>query len=472
MAAAAHRAALVTMASLMLGTALDSRSIDARPGVVPTLEVPEHPFAWDPPRLVRGWYQPFGEPPAIGAAVVSCSGRNATYYTFREAYGRLNNFLSELSSLAAFVATRADAGEDARMLLPRAFTHHFGEHLDYRGAFDSWLCVADASDEARLEREGRRIARLETKRLFYARTPASELFFGTLSAQLLLRPSRALRAAVDSFIERHLQGGRAAYVGAHLRWVEKACVERLVLPLGEACGSADVSHLIYPTREPIWRPADVCQLSTEYVQGWLERAALPPSTPLVLAHDPHDFPASSPTIARLKQRFNVLLPSSLVPRPSAAPPSVLVDMLLLIRSRLFLGTPPSTLSATVAAVREAMLGTRSWSNMDAAWAALYRKSSNASARAGCRRAADGAAADAAATPAEAPAAKVAKPAKATTASKAAAVAPMRMAQRAPINSPRSSASAVGSPGTAQQSTTSGLAALFSGGSWLWPWRGR
>ena len=254
------------------------------PPFLPAMPAPLR-LQWDPEELPPSWWLPLGaarlcgrhcgdvdpasgddgvawQPPAC--ANVTLALRLSGYF------GRTNNFLREWANALAYAVTRPRAAATA-LVLSDAWALFIGEAFDGAAATRGWACVLTAEDAAR---RGLAPIAAPTNDAFY--TPmhagAGLAFQGRALHQLLLRPSEALRRAVEQFERTH--GLEAGYNVVHLRWLEGSCPERMqrpcVLSLQRVGGA--------------WSADDVCRMSDRYVDAAL-REARALGRPLVLSHD-------------------------------------------------------------------------------------------------------------------------------------------------------------------------------------------
>ena len=240
-----------------------------------------------------------------------------------------------------------------------------------------------------------------------AETPWAESFRGTFLASLLLRPSVALRHAVATFEAEH-QLTPLAYDAVHLRNLDGRCAaffhqqrflrhcQDVELPgravaLDDMCNMSDSYIDAALNRARTWHPARQAANDSHDSDG-------PP--PLLLTSDgsPHTTARARSLIARLghsrrvvwspddvmdqvamreaaaqahqRRHRDKILAKQQKPHPPASPPPPpppplapggvvprhYVDLLLLARSRLFVGNPASTFAQNVARMRAAELG--------------------------------------------------------------------------------------------------------------------
>jgi hypothetical protein len=180
---------------------------------------------------------------------------------------------------------------------------------------------------------------------------AGRIFYEGFMAQLMLRPAAVLRAYVEAYEAKHGLDQAPAYAGIHLRMLEGDCFKKntlksmrtRLLPRFSPAGARNMSL------------RDICELSDEYMLGWLDRLGVPAGAPLVVGHDGQN----RERVLTLRSRFNVLIPGEetakagarlLLPSGRRVHP-VFVDMLLMLRATAFIGNPQSTLSYNIAAVR-------------------------------------------------------------------------------------------------------------------------
>mmetsp|Transcript_45076 Transcript_45076/g.101760 ORF Transcript_45076/g.101760 Transcript_45076/m.101760 type:complete len:195 (-) Transcript_45076:151-735(-) len=154
-------------------------------------------------------------------------------------------------------------------------------------------------------------------------------------AQLLLRPSKPLRRAVEGFLARAVGFGQA-FNAVHLRDFEGTCVKR--------CRPENIASQSV-TEADLGRPVnceDFCNMTDAYLNVSLYKGSAL-GRPLVLAHDGQN-PARAAEIVR---HYGA--------KVYAGPNAAFVDMLLLLQSNYLVGNPLSTFSFTAAMVRRAVL---------------------------------------------------------------------------------------------------------------------
>lgn len=336
-------------------------------------------IGWDPPELPPRWWEQRSDsaPPAAPAAAAwACDAleRSATVYALDGAYGQLNNVLRQIVGLARLAVHNATTA--GAIVVPQRWRRFAGAHLELDGALHSWVCAFNKTGE--VKRRGYRVRKLRAQQLFEAEharmREAGGWFAARVLGAILRRPSAAVRERVGDFEQRVASG--LPYVGVHLRALDGECEAKMrrhdgmprTRPLARAAphggapraggGSADSE-----SAAGAFGPGDVCRMSEEYVDAFLRSEAARAADdavralPLYLAHDG----AQPERVRALGRRWRVLERNVTRGRARrldfARAQDVVVDMLLLLRARAFIGVPVSSLANNVALVRALLMTT-------------------------------------------------------------------------------------------------------------------
>ena len=165
----------------------------------------------------------------------------------------------------------------ATLVLTEQFEMGIARFFHWRAAVDGWACVV--SHRAPLPPNATQIE-ISGADVFFLEQHASghSTFYPHVIAQLLLRPIRPLRAAVETIIADY----RGGYDGLHLRTLDrgpKACSAVWVTPEALRCQCVKSYNVTVD---------DICHMEPRYVRaalGVLGEPAANQSRPLLIAHD-------------------------------------------------------------------------------------------------------------------------------------------------------------------------------------------
>ena len=311
---------------------------------------------WDPSPLPPSWWQPsrYRLKHKAGAAVARLSPhdvpacQSSRVFLKVSEFGRSNNLLVAWAHALELTVAHEPL---ATLVLTEQFEMGIARFFHWRAAVDGWACVV--SHRAPLPPNATQIE-ISGADVFFLEQHASghSTFYPHVIAQLLLRPIRPLRAAVETIIADY----RGGYDGLHLRTLDrgpKACSAVWVTPEALRCQCVKSYNVTVD---------DICHMEPRYVRaalGVLGEPAANQSRPLLIAHD-RSYDAR---VAELVHEFGGVDFGRSRPSNTNAAEFIWIDMLVLIFARRFIGNPGSTLAFNVDAVRRVLhpLGT---SNME------------------------------------------------------------------------------------------------------------
>ena len=347
---------------------------------------------WDPPPLPPQWWMPARAELKVAApASRSNSNEHAKLEDYEEAdcsstprllvemtdVGQTNNILVVFTHALQLVATHRGTSL-ASLVLSHGFEKQIAPYFDWRTAFRGWACILKRT-EANAFRNGSRRVTLDATDAFFLPqhgqlADSGDPFFSShVLAQLLLRPVRGLRNEVARFEAEY--GGE--YDGVHLRtfgnggrscgedprksWITTEALEcQSVRPdalrggvmTGTATGAGGNGVQPAGRNGRNVSISDLCHMSEGYLEAYFASAgARKGERPLVIAHDGQ----FTTRVDQLKRGWRG------VELGYRGPGSLFLDMLLLIRSRHFVGNPGSTVSHNVQNVRRRLVAWRSGS---------------------------------------------------------------------------------------------------------------
>ena len=319
---------------------------------------------WDPEPLPWGWWLPASNTILdLGRGSPSPDDycRQPAEYVQMRDFGRTNN---NLLSWAHALELVAPIQPPVALVLAPDFETVTAPWFDWRAATQGWACVVSKAEVP----PNATVRVLDPPSVFFLQQQASgALFVSSALAQLLLRPVPALRTAVRDFEARHPDG----YDGVHLRsfeqregdkcanWLTPAAVQCQTVRAHDMPDNRDVSGV------------DLCLMSDAYLRAALtlgqradgvahggvsnstvsnaaDASVSPRSLPLLVAHDGH---VIADRLSSLRSNFGAVESAKLNGETWRGPGTLFIDMLLLMRARVFVGNPGSTVSQNVAAVR-------------------------------------------------------------------------------------------------------------------------
>lgn len=338
---------------------------------------PEHAWQssvhWDPAPLPWGWWLPAQELGILGgerdAPPVAMCDRSKVYVRLQN-FGRTNNNLMAWAHGLELVAPRSRE-EPITLVLSNEFESGTAPWFDWREATRHWACVITQREVP----TGAVVRALDAPSVFFLpQQPTGALFVSTALSQLLLRPLVPLRTLVRQFEARHPHG----YDGVHLRTFDQAAnVDKCATWVTrEALQCQTVRARDMPGRRNV-TGVDICTMSDAYLRGALStlgrkadvaanggssssnarthsggshsdaNVTAPASLPLLVAHD-----GGSPArLKALRHSFGAVEAVAADGNVWRGPGGVFIDMLLLLRARVFIANPGSTVSQNVASVR-------------------------------------------------------------------------------------------------------------------------
>ena len=327
--------------------------------------VPGVRITWDPLELPPKFWLPLANERGDQRHCWSCLHGSACVGTVEAIqlagnYGQLSNALREwVSSVEHAVLFEPPRAAIAGRTFEASIGGTIGANFDIDTATRSWACTVSRWHNQNVSFPPQNVYQADAGSMFAQyQSPSGALFHSRVLHQLLLRPTAHLRSAVDSFLAQHNLVDESAatnYVSIHLRWPGgwAECVERFAK--NRALLQAYDHELGRPTNG-----SDVCDMSSEYIRAVLRREDVDLSlglTKFILLHDGQNAPAEQ----RIISEFGAIKFS-----PSSGTKGVQArhaDMLMGIRSMVFIGNPTSTFSTTIAAVRKVALGYYSRSNL-------------------------------------------------------------------------------------------------------------
>jgi len=294
----------------------------------------------------------------VGGSVATRSvrgERGGAQVAMQGSFGRTNNRLLSFANLL-LLAPRLP-GRPAVVLPETLVASLPRDAYDWRNvvaALSTWVCVVEEASPLA------RTARNATARdlFFVGLTPAlghraTPSFFearGDVLAQILLRPSFAVRASVDGFLRASVPlatdaGVARPYVAVHLRGLEKWCDH--AVPAGRYLETSQRLRTADLRRGPGRRfnhpleTKDLCSMAYGYIDGAMIMDRVPKRWPYVLVHDGQQKQREG----EIKERYGAV--------KYEGPFAPFVDLLLLVKSSYLLANPVSTFSLNAHFVRKA-----------------------------------------------------------------------------------------------------------------------
>ena len=323
-----------------------------------------------PQSLPQHWWRParVGPDPGVNESVVACPPKpGGLVLQMAGRFGRLANYLLELAALLEVAVSQQPA---AAVLLSDEASRHYptvalAAHLDVVAATQGWACVLTSMPPRR------RLVRIPPEDVLKLhQTAIGALFHSTVLTHLLLHPTAALRAKVDSYVSSHFPSG---FVGVHLRSMDSHAERcRGADSVAARCQVVDASDVSTDANASAVAGQDVCGMSDAYLEAALRQARML-GWPLFLAHDGEQPGRAREIIERFgattytgthwrshsRQASHRSVGTAHDARTDGNATDAWVDLLLLLRSNYLIGNPLSSWSTSLARVRAFLWGAES-----------------------------------------------------------------------------------------------------------------
>eukprot|EP00039_Didymoeca_costata_P020709 m.342170 g.342170 ORF g.342170 m.342170 type:complete len:369 (-) comp21043_c0_seq1:5-1111(-) len=244
-------------------------------------------------------------------------------------YGRTNNMLVEFANLVIYQAQFHPQGINMTIVLNsdmKSFLQYFN-HLEVLSALGCF--EIDDSKECEHEIPMNYVFTLQfEKSNVIVDEMVASIMRGRILAQLFLRPTQELQNSVEEF-DKQYNLSCTGYTAIHLRWMEGQCMQRN-------------SNMRQTLRDPFmlrkgFNASDLCHMSDRYIDFHTRDA--PKHSQFVIIHDRQKMDR----VEEIQKKYNAII--------YTGPSELVVDMLLALRSTIFIGNPASTLSQNVVAMR-------------------------------------------------------------------------------------------------------------------------